>query len=69
MDIWYSRFWEWAYSAIYQGFWARGLGTLALIMSLWFFFKRKSIRGGIMFFIVAFIMAYGVGFYFMFTKR
>ena len=55
----YEHFFVWLFATLFNGWLARVLGFLFLILAYWFWIRREQMARGIGFLIMAFIMGYG----------
>lgn len=59
----YLRFWDYLFSTVLQGFWARLFAVIFFVLALYVGLRRQNIRGAVIFYIFAFLLAYAGGIY------
>lgn len=64
----YISFWKTLLSTVFLGFWAKFFAVVFFIAALWVGVRRQRYRQAVLFYLFAFLLAYGGGLYKFFLK-
>ncbi|MEM1672538.1 MAG: hypothetical protein QXX12_03660 [Nanopusillaceae archaeon] len=59
----YISFWSYLMHNVLQGFWARLIAVIFFVLALYVGLRRQNVRGAVIFYLLAFLVAYIGGVY------